>query len=96
MKISNAVLFLASSVSLSNHAQGVEVVQVHGSGTTNPSKCIWHIMSLFNQRAKLPVRMTYRAVGSSTGQAEFLGVNNTEDPTDDTKFMHWRKYITFE
>lgn len=36
-------------------------------------------MSLFNARSRDPIRMTYRAVGSSTGQAEFLGVNNTGD-----------------
>lgn len=29
-------------------------------------------MSLFNARSRDPIRMTYRAVGSSTGQAEFL------------------------
>lgn len=91
MKISKAVLFLTSSLSLSNPAQGEDIVQVHGSGTTNPSKCIWHIMSLFNQRSKVPIRMTYRAVGSSTGQAEFLGVNNTASADDDGNFLHWRK-----
>ena len=54
-----------------------EIFSVHGSGTTNPSKCIWHIMSLFEQRSRVPIQMTYRAVGSTTGQIEFLGVNNT-------------------
>lgn len=36
--------------------------------------------------------MTYRAVGSSTGQAEFLGVNNTDPNSaddDGQDFIHW-------
>jgi ABC-type phosphate transport system substrate-binding protein len=75
MKI-NALSILLSTTSLVSLSQADEI-QIHGSGTTNPSKCIWHIMSLFNARTRDPIRMTYRAVGSSTGQAEFLGVNNT-------------------
>jgi len=57
--------------------QSHEVLSIHGSGTTNPSKCIWMMMQRFMDRAKLPLHLTYRAVGSSTGQYEFLGVNNT-------------------
>ena len=45
-----------------------------GSGTTNPSKFYWEIMSRFEAQAKPAVKMTYRAVGSSTGQCEFMGV----------------------
>lgn len=63
-----AVLFAAITP-----ASAQEVISVHGSGTTNPSKCFWHIMDLFHVRTKLPTKMTYRAVGSSTGQFEFLG-----------------------
>jgi phosphate ABC transporter phosphate-binding protein len=48
-------------------------IQLHGAGTSNPSKFFWKTMDLFEERAKLPLFMTYRAVGSSTGQAEFLG-----------------------
>lgn len=36
--------------------------------------------------------MTYRAVGSTTGQKEFLGVNNTDpstDADDGESFKHW-------
>ena len=33
-------------------------------------------MDLMMDRAKLPLRMSYRAVGSSTGQAEFKGGDN--------------------
>lgn len=46
---------------------------VAGSGTTNPSKCFWHIMAKLTAQIKIPTRMTYRAVGSGTGQKEFLG-----------------------
>jgi len=46
---------------------------ISGSGTTNPSKCFWHIMAKLEEQIKIPVRMTYRAVGSGTGQKEFLG-----------------------
>ena len=31
------------------------------------------------QQAKIPIRMTYRGVGSSTGQAEFMGDGTTSD-----------------
>lgn len=54
-----------------------QTIQLHGSGTTNPSKCYWRIMSQMMQQAKLPLHMTYRAVGSSTGIFETVGVNNT-------------------
>eukprot|EP00536_Pseudo-nitzschia_multiseries_P011622 jgi/Psemu1/243961/estExt_Genewise1.C_4060012 len=49
------------------------VISVHGSGTTNPSKCYWTIMDQMQIQSKNPIRMTYRAVGSSTGIAEFIG-----------------------
>ena len=52
---------------------GGQIVQLHGSGTTNPSKCFWHIMDTFHQQSKIPLRMTYRGVGSGTGQDEFVG-----------------------
>jgi len=49
------------------------VTTLRGSGTTNPSKFIWHAMDQFESRAQSPLAMTYRAVGSSTGQKEFVG-----------------------
>ncbi|EJK44822.1 hypothetical protein THAOC_36605, partial [Thalassiosira oceanica] len=84
-----------------------EVLGLHGSGTTNPSKvrailcrscqiaplfltvifrlikpqCFWHIMEKLEEQIKIPTRLTYRAVGSGTGQKEFLGkVLDPEDP----------------
>lgn len=47
------------------------VLQLHGSGTTNPSKCFWSIMESLTEQASIPVRMSYRGVGSSIGIAEF-------------------------
>jgi ABC-type phosphate transport system substrate-binding protein len=52
------------------------IQQMHGSGTTNPSKLFWQAMDIIEERVKGPVHMTYRAVGSSTGQKEFLGASN--------------------
>lgn len=78
MKATQATtIFLASiAAALVATADG-EVITIHGSGTTNPSKCIWHIMSLFEERSQISTRLTYRAVGSTTGQVEFLGKDNT-------------------
>ena len=59
-------LALASLASAQN-----SVLTVHGSGTTNPSKCYWHIMDKIEARSKFPMHMTYRGIGSSSGQAEF-------------------------
>jgi ABC-type phosphate transport system substrate-binding protein len=50
------------------------ILSVHGAGTTNPSKCYWSVMEKMQARSKNPIRLTYRAVGSTTGQVEF--VNN--------------------
>mmetsp|Transcript_21296 Transcript_21296/g.29548 ORF Transcript_21296/g.29548 Transcript_21296/m.29548 type:complete len:920 (+) Transcript_21296:49-2808(+) len=54
-------------------AEETEVIELHGSGTTNPSKYFWRIMDYIEEQAKLPLFMTYRAVGSGTGMAEFVG-----------------------
>ena len=71
-KVLLLVLLLASVMGLTSAHSGL-TYQLHGSGTTNPSKCFWLIMEQFMDRAKVPLHMTYRAVGSSTGQAEFKG-----------------------
>ena len=75
MKASQAISFLLASLAGTASADN-EVVAIHGSGTTNPSKCIWHVMSLFEERSRVKTHLTYRAVGSSTGQLEFLGAEN--------------------
>lgn len=75
MKFSIAATLMATLAP----AAAQEVISLHGSGTTNPSKCYWHIMDLMQIQTKLPVKMTYRGVGSSTGQAEFIGNGTTSD-----------------
>ncbi|CAB9498435.1 binding protein PstS 3 [Seminavis robusta] len=67
-----SVLSLAFMALLGMSVNGEQpVLTIHGSGTTNPSKCYWHIMDKMEARAKAPLHMTYRAIGSSSGQAEF-------------------------
>jgi ABC-type phosphate transport system substrate-binding protein len=70
--------FLMALMAVSAHVVTGEkpVLSVHGSGTTNPSQCYWHVMDKMEARAKLPMHMTYRGIGSSSGQAEF----NTTPP----------------
>jgi len=59
-----------------------EVISVHGSGTTNPQKCYWDIIDKLTKQSKEPIRLTYRGVGSSTGQLEFMG-DDTLQPYND-------------
>jgi len=49
---------------------------LHGSGTTNPSLLFWQVMSTLEKQSLLPIRMSYRAVGSGTGQFEYVGATN--------------------
>jgi len=74
MKYLNPSQLAIALLATSTNAQ---VLQLHGSGTTNPSKCFWLLMDQIMDRAKPLMRLTYRAVGSSTGQHEFLGQNYT-------------------
>jgi ABC-type phosphate transport system substrate-binding protein len=48
------------------------VLSLHGSGTTNPKKLHWELMSRMEAMAGLPVELSYRAIGSSSGKVEFL------------------------
>lgn len=74
MKFTPTATFLASIAATAlNGVASQPVISLHGSGTTNPSKCYWTIMDQIMIQTKLPTRLTYRAVGSSTGQAEFIG-----------------------
>jgi len=52
------------------------IVALHGSGTTNPKNWFAKAMKLLETRARAPLHLTYRAVGSSTGQAEFVGTSD--------------------
>ena len=49
----------------------VKIIQIRGSGTTNPSKLFWWAMDKLEERAGSPVRLTYRSVGSGTGKADW-------------------------
>eukprot|EP00512_Aurantiochytrium_limacinum_P005225 CAMPEP_0171499984 /NCGR_PEP_ID=MMETSP0958-20121227/8729_1 /TAXON_ID=87120 /ORGANISM="Aurantiochytrium limacinum, Strain ATCCMYA-1381" /LENGTH=878 /DNA_ID=CAMNT_0012034595 /DNA_START=45 /DNA_END=2681 /DNA_ORIENTATION=- len=48
-------------------------VVLQGSGTTNPSTFFWHVFDLFHSGTRIPVKMTYRAIGSGDGQSEMMG-----------------------
>ena len=57
-----AICTAAAGVSAQSH-------ELHGSGTTNPSKFFWKVMDLMEERSRTPVTMTYRAVGTSRARA---------------------------
>ena len=57
-----AICVAAAGVSAQHH-------ELHGSGTTNPSKFFWKVMDLMEERSRTPVTMTYRAVGTSRARA---------------------------
>jgi len=79
MKFSLTAVTTAVALATSSLVSGQEVISLNGSGTTNPSKCYWQIMDMFETQTKLPTKLTYRAVGSSTGQAEFIGSIGSPD-----------------
>ena len=53
--------------------------QLHGSGTTNPSKLIWLAMDRLEEMAGSTLRMTYRSVGSGTGATDWADTTNAGD-----------------
>jgi ABC-type phosphate transport system substrate-binding protein len=61
-----------SLTSTENNNNDNYMLQIHGSGTTNPSKCYWLVMKDMMEQAKLPIRMTYRGIGSTAGIEEFI------------------------
>jgi ABC-type phosphate transport system substrate-binding protein len=69
-----SLVFFSLAIATASGAK--QVLTIAGSGTTNPSKCYWAIMAEMTALSKIPVHLTYRAVGSTTGQVEF--VNNNE------------------
>mmetsp|Transcript_22990 Transcript_22990/g.47310 ORF Transcript_22990/g.47310 Transcript_22990/m.47310 type:complete len:912 (+) Transcript_22990:38-2773(+) len=62
---------VAVVAAIAAHGAAAQTLEVHGSGTTNPSKFFWDIMDGFMAMTRRDIRLTYRAVGSSTGQREF-------------------------
>lgn len=75
MALVRALLALSA---LSTARATSELVEVSGSGTTNPSKFFWQIMSMMRARTIREIRLNYRAVGSGTGQKEFSQVSETD------------------
>jgi len=59
--------------SLESSLNDYGIVPLHGSGTTNPKNWFGKAMVLMEERARVPLMLTYRAVGSGTGQKEFVG-----------------------
>lgn len=68
-------MIAAATLLLAATAQTSSVTNLHGAGTTNPSMLFWNAMDIIMERARVPLHLTYRAVGSSTGQKEFVGVD---------------------
>jgi len=82
--VSSQLSSLTSDVSAMSAAVDQHIsMQVHGSGTTNPSTLLWDVMSMLEEQASRPLSITYRAVGSSTGQLEFIGQGNGYAPFTD-------------
>jgi ABC-type phosphate transport system substrate-binding protein len=48
-----------------------ETLLLHGSGTSNPSKCYWTILEQMMEQSPLNIHATYRGIGSSNGMEEF-------------------------
>jgi len=43
----------------------LSVLELHGSGTTNPQKFFWKVMDILEERTQNAIKMTYRGVGAS-------------------------------
>ena len=59
------------------------VLSVSGSGTSNPARCFGNVMEEIQARSKLPLRLSYRSVGSSVGLKEFINERNPTTPAAD-------------
>jgi len=76
-KLNELQLAMDSAIARLNTLEGAlndyGIVPLHGSGTTNPKNWFAKAMKLMEHRSRVPMLLTYRAVGSSTGQREFVG-----------------------
>ena len=71
--VTAATPFLLTIAGLVSVANGADYVySVHGSGTNNPANCFWRIMDRLQFQAALPVRFSYRGIGSGSGIREFV------------------------
>ena len=64
-------------------AHELAVLQLHGSGTTNPSRFFRKWMNVLESRILFPTHVTYRAVGSGAGQSDFQTVLASGRPSVD-------------
>jgi len=87
---------LATQVNAGSSQSG-SILELHASGTTNPSKLHWKYMETMEERLGGPLLMTYRAVGSGTGQKEFLASKNafggSEIPLSQTQASTFGKEV---
>ena len=62
---------------------------LHGSGTTNPSRCYWTIMETLREQTIVPLHTTYRGIGSTNGMMEFAYpfLNNTANDENYATFF---------
>jgi len=56
---------------------------LRGSGSSALTAVMWRMMANFRASSSSPVWLSYRAIGSSGGQAEFIGANNGYEPWSD-------------
>ena len=66
MMMSRLLVVLVAVVALGGGGVSAQPTEMHGSGTTNPSKFFWKVMDLMEERARTPISMTYRAVGEAS------------------------------
>lgn len=69
---SSAIALVAACIltAAAGVSAATDVLEMHGSGTTNPSKFFWKVMDLLEERSAAPIKMTYRAVGASIASPE--------------------------
>jgi ABC-type phosphate transport system substrate-binding protein len=79
-------VIIAASLLLPSSAMASSILQIHGSGTTNPSKCYWNVMDVFMTRSSVPSRITYRAVGSGIGMREMVDVISRSSAAEDVVY----------
>ena len=55
-----------------------QFINVQGGGGSNPSKYFWKVMETMEYESRVPIRLSYRSIGSRNSQYEMLGdANNT-------------------
>ena len=55
-----------------------QVINVQGGGGSNPSKYFWKVMETMEYESRVPIRLSYRSIGSRNSQYEMLGDANNK------------------